>query len=103
MTPDARAALRRYLHTIQGGRCAYCETSPGYELHLEHLVPVSRGGSDDICNIVAACSPCNSSKRSLTALEYFLWKYGRERIYVDGFGWAEVIPPRPRIALRQAA
>lgn len=29
----------------------------------EHLAPVSRGGTNDLSNIVAACAPCNYSRR----------------------------------------
>lgn len=43
-----------------GGLCAYCRTRPGST--KDHVVPVSRGGSDAIENIVPACAPCNSSK-----------------------------------------
>jgi 5-methylcytosine-specific restriction endonuclease McrA len=36
----------------------------------EHLTPLSRGGSDSIDNIVAACWPCNRDKRARTEGEY---------------------------------
>jgi len=92
------AVLRRILNKVQSGKCAYCDGAPSYGLDIEHLVPVSRGGSDDITNLIGACGACNSSKADLTALEYLLWKAGRERVYVEGFGLAEIIPPRPNRA-----
>lgn len=42
-----------------GGRCAYCRGP--YE-HLDHVVPISRGGSNWAANIRPACSRCNLSK-----------------------------------------
>ena len=48
--------------------CIYCgEARP---LVRDHKVPLSRGGTDDITNIVPACRSCNSKKRSQTAHEY---------------------------------
>ncbi len=51
------------------GMCAYC--SAPYE-ELDHDVPISRGGSNSIGNILPACSPCNRRKHAKTALE-FIW------------------------------
>lgn len=33
---------------------------------IDHLLPVSRGGSDLYANLVAACQPCNLRKRDRT-------------------------------------
>ena len=48
--------------------CAYCgEAGP---LTREHKIPLSRGGSDYITNIVPACRRCNSLKYRKTAVEF---------------------------------
>lgn len=39
----------------------------------DHMVPYSRGGSNDINNIVPACQHCNSKKGTRTAIEYILY------------------------------
>jgi 5-methylcytosine-specific restriction endonuclease McrA len=44
-----------------GHRCAYC--GAGGDLHIEHVVPISKGGGHAIGNIVPACESCNYSKR----------------------------------------
>jgi 5-methylcytosine-specific restriction endonuclease McrA len=44
-----------------GFACAYCGIT-GVMLTKDHIVPISRGGSDGIDNIVPACTSCNSSK-----------------------------------------
>lgn len=41
------------------GRCAYC---PDLADTRDHVIPVARGGSNSIDNIVPACKSCNCSK-----------------------------------------
>lgn len=41
--------------------CAYCGKLSN-KLQKDHVLPVSRGGTDNIDNIVPACSRCNQSK-----------------------------------------
>ena len=50
------------------GRCWYC--GAGESETLDHIIPISKGGSDEDCNLVPCCKSCNSSKRDL-ALEDF--------------------------------
>lgn len=55
--------LRRDNHT-----CQYCgEKAPDVTLHVDHVVPVSLGGSDKPDNLVAACKDCNLGKTSVPA------------------------------------
>lgn len=52
--------LRRDNHT-----CRYCGgTAPGVTLTVDHIIPVSLGGSDEPENLVAACRDCNAGKTS---------------------------------------
>jgi len=50
-----RARFAQFNH-----RCAYCGN--GGELHIEHVVPISKGGTHAIGNVVPACERCNYSK-----------------------------------------
>lgn len=50
-----------------GGRCAYC--GGPYEC-LDHVKPLSRGGSNWPANMRPSCTPCNSSKGSLLLSEW---------------------------------
>ena len=46
-------------------RCEYCrmhESLQGAQFHLEHAIPRSRGGSDDVANLAWACPSCNLRK-----------------------------------------
>ena len=50
------------------GRCSYCGLSG--KLERDHVVPLSRGGSDSIENIAPACGYCNRSKKARTPAEW---------------------------------
>lgn len=50
-------------------RCAYCGERTE-KLTRDHVVPLSRGGTHSIGNILPACWPCNSSKRASTLTEW---------------------------------
>lgn len=55
--------LRRDNHA-----CRYCgATAPEAALTVDHVVPVTLGGTDDPKNLVAACRDCNSGKSSVPA------------------------------------
>ena len=51
-----------------GGRCAYCDVKG--PLHADHRIPLSRGGSNSIDNIVPACRTCNLRKHDRTEAEF---------------------------------
>lgn len=46
----------------QDGKCYYCKSRVGNNYHVDHVVPMSRGGSNSPENIVIACPKCNQSK-----------------------------------------
>jgi 5-methylcytosine-specific restriction endonuclease McrA len=58
-----------------GYECVYCGRSEGEigKLVADHAIPLSRGGSNFIDNIVPICLSCNSSKGDKTIEEYLEW------------------------------
>lgn len=50
-------------YKAQRGKCYYCGVKVGDTYHVDHVVPLSRGGSNGPENIVIACVTCNCSKR----------------------------------------
>lgn len=54
--------------------CIYCGSEE--DLTIDHKIPQSRGGSDEIGNLATACRSCNASKRDLTDEEFALRKAG---------------------------
>ena len=73
------ALLRTYGH-----RCAYCDAAG--PLEPDHRIPLARGGTNYIENIVPACRRCNTRKRLLTEDEF------RARLAAENHG--RVLPPR---------
>jgi 5-methylcytosine-specific restriction endonuclease McrA len=51
-----------------GGLCSYCKVSP-FE-HVDHAIPVARGGTNWPSNLRPACSDCNLRKWTKTAMEF---------------------------------
>ena len=48
--------------------CVYCgRKAPDVQLHVDHVVPISCGGTNAIENLVSACSECNVGKGARTA------------------------------------
>lgn len=58
-----------------GNSCAYCGET--HNLTRDHVVPLSRGGTNYIENIVCACPSCNSSKGNKDMVEW----YSRQPFY----------------------
>ncbi len=55
-----------------GRRCVYCGTGLGLDnATLDHVMPVSRGGTHLPGNLVSACQPCNQRKGALLPAEFF--------------------------------
>jgi hypothetical protein len=43
--------------------CQYCgRSTPEIILEVDHIIPKSKGGTDDIDNLIASCFECNSGK-----------------------------------------
>ncbi len=62
-----RQVTNTFLFARDGYRCQYCHRSqielrPRECLTRDHLMPLSRGGSNEWTNVVTACSSCNTRK-----------------------------------------
>lgn len=51
------------LYKSQKGLCWWCGEFVGLTFDIDHRVPVSKGGTSDISNLVISCRRCNHSKR----------------------------------------
>jgi hypothetical protein len=59
---DRRAVLKR-----DGYRCVKCganrQKDPSVTLHVDHIVPVSKGGTSELDNLQTLCFDCNEGKK----------------------------------------
>jgi len=62
---------KQELKKIYSSPCAYC-AAPSE--HIDHIVPISRGGTHSIGNLTGACASCNLSKGAKFITE---WKKGK--------------------------
>lgn len=58
------------LWRVQRGRCAYCKTDLVGGFHVDHIHPVSRGGSNWPANLQLCCDPCNRRKGARDPAEF---------------------------------
>lgn len=63
------------IHFQQKGRCAYCKVALTKSFHRDHIVPLSRGGSNWPNNIQLLCRDCNQHKHA-TLPEKFAQQIG---------------------------
>ena len=90
--------LRARVRAQAGNRCGYCLTHQEYVpwvLEIEHIVPRSKGGTDDEENLWLACRSCNLFKSSqihghdpMTARRVRLFN-PRQQQWKRHFRWSE--------------
>ena len=68
------AELRRAVFHLDGNECVYCSATN--LLEVDHVQPVSLGGTNDLDNLVTACGRCNKKKGNRAA---FVRVFGRFR------------------------
>ena len=56
-------------------RCTYCGASGNdVELQVDHIIPMSKGGSSHLSNLTTACAKCNNTKNDRLA-----WGWSMDR------------------------
>jgi 5-methylcytosine-specific restriction endonuclease McrA len=64
---------RYWLRVLRADPCSYCGDLGG---HIDHIVPISRGGPHCVSNLTSACRACNSSKNRRPLLAFLNTKGG---------------------------
>jgi hypothetical protein len=55
------------------GACRFCGDRLG-PFEVEHLVPLCRGGSNDLSNLACSCVSCNTQKGTMLLHEWAQWR-----------------------------
>ena len=91
-------AIRRSVVERAHERCEYCQARADFATEtfaVEHIVPLSRGGTDDLDNLALACSGCNSRKYNKveatdpTGGDTVPLFNPRLQVWTEHFGWHE--------------
>jgi 5-methylcytosine-specific restriction endonuclease McrA len=67
-----KSGVREQVIVRDGGVCQYCSRRPRKPT-VDHMQPVSLGGTNDMSNLVVACRRCNSIKCNRMPLDLFNW------------------------------
>lgn len=70
------AADVRNIMKLQRRRCAICREKLGKKYHVDHIVPLARGGTNNRDNIQITCEPCNLAKGARDPID-FMQSLGR--------------------------
>ena len=63
--------LRRRVIERDGLHCVYCdEDLSAAEIHMDHVIPESQGGTTDYNNLQVTCRKCNLAKGVLSEHEF---------------------------------
>lgn len=75
-----------------GNKCAHCGTPiyAGYQMTVDHFIPLDKGGSNQMINLIPLCKDCNESKdNKLYSMEYIKYlkpKYRQQiKDYLDSY------------------
>jgi hypothetical protein len=67
MSYDIKPHVRFAVLERDSFRCRYCGTSADdARLQIDHIIPRAKGGTNEICNLLTACYPCNIGKMAKT-------------------------------------
>lgn len=55
---------------VNGFVCEFCRSEVSFDYHLEHLIPISRNGTNRLDNLAISCASCNLQKLAKTVEEY---------------------------------
>lgn len=58
------------IYAMQKGKCPHCGKKLGDDYHVDHIQPVSKGGSNRASNIQLLCPPCNLKKAARDPIEH---------------------------------
>lgn len=58
------SSVRKYVFERNNYQCQSCgKTNQETQLTIDHIIPLAKGGSNDISNLQVLCHYCNSKKK----------------------------------------
>lgn len=69
--------IKRRIYDRQNGLCAYCGQHRNIKyMTVDHIIPLSKGGTDEIDNLQCTCKLCNRLKDNMLPSEFTLFILG---------------------------
>lgn len=66
-----KKTLKKYIYERDNQRCHFCNKELKFkQISLDHYLPKSENGVDDIFNIVLSCKKCNKEKKNRIPEDY---------------------------------
>lgn len=84
---------RRTIYKKSGGCCQLCGRKVPFDgFTVDHIIPISEDGSNDLDNTQAACAVCNRFKSNIYPEQFFdriteIFMYQMEKQYSNNLTW----------------
>lgn len=80
-----RKGMKRQVYNRQGGKCSMCGDKINYlNITVDHVIPISKGGTNTLDNMEAMCYTCNQMKRDHMKSDFLKHI---EKIYKSNFSF----------------
>ncbi len=85
--------VRKLLYQQAEGKCALCGKKITFnEMELDHIIPISMGGADEVENLQVCCMPDNRYKANILPTDFFnrisdIFLYQMDKKYKDDIRW----------------
>lgn len=83
---------KQVIYAKCNGKCSICGKPVKFKkMTIDHIMPLSRGGTNDIKNLQLACKRCNSMKSNMTMDDMMgqiseILKYNRKQKLIRALG-----------------
>lgn len=69
--------IKRQIRERQNEKCAYCGTRRQLKhMTVDHIIPLSKGGTDSLDNLQCTCKLCNRLKDNMLPQEFTMFIRG---------------------------
>ena len=60
---------KKYISAQQGWKCGHCQQQLSSTYEVDHIVPLYKGGSNDLTNLVSLCPNCHRKKTAMDRMK----------------------------------